>query len=49
MERGFRRYRKYNGKSSGYDGYGLAYRRVDTEVTRWSCKVVGRDEFDCTW
>jgi hypothetical protein len=49
MERGFRRCHKYNGKFSGYDGYGLAYRRVDTEVTRWWCKAVGRDEFDSTW
>jgi hypothetical protein len=22
---------------------------VDTEVTRWWCTTVGRDEFDCTW
>jgi hypothetical protein len=22
---------------------------VDTEVTRWWCKAVGRNEFDCTW
>jgi hypothetical protein len=22
---------------------------VDTEVTRWWCKEVGRGEFDCTW
>jgi hypothetical protein len=49
MEWGFRRCRKYNGKFSGYDGYGLAYRRLDTDVTRWWCKAVGRDGFDCTW
>jgi hypothetical protein len=49
MERGFRRCRTYNDKFSSYDGYGLAYRRVDTEVTRWLCKAVGRNEFDCTW
>jgi hypothetical protein len=49
MEWGFRRCHKYNDKFSGYDGYGLAYRRVDTEVTRWWCTAVGRDEFDCTW
>jgi hypothetical protein len=49
MERGFRRCRKYNDKFSGYDGYGLAYRRVDIEVTRWWCKAVRRSEFDCTW
>jgi hypothetical protein len=48
MEWGFRRCRKYNGKFSGYDGYGLAYRRVDTKVTRWWCKAVGRGDFDCT-
>jgi hypothetical protein len=22
---------------------------VDTKVTRWWCKAVGRGEFDCTW
>jgi hypothetical protein len=22
---------------------------VDIEVTRWWCKAVGRNEFDCTW
>jgi hypothetical protein len=22
---------------------------VDTEVTRWWCKAVGRNEFDCIW
>jgi hypothetical protein len=49
MERGFCRCRKYNDKFSSYDGYGLAYRHVDTEVTRWWCKVVARNEFDCTW
>jgi hypothetical protein len=49
MELGFRRCRTYNDKFRSYDGYGLAYRRVDTEVTRWWCKVVGRNEFDCTW
>jgi hypothetical protein len=49
MEQGFHQCRKYNGKFSGYDGYGLSYRRVDTEVTRWWCKAVGRNEFDCTW
>jgi hypothetical protein len=49
MERGFRRCRTYNDKFRSYDGYGLAYRRVDTEVTTWWCKAVGRNEFDCTW
>jgi hypothetical protein len=49
MEQGFHRYRIYSDKFSSYDGYGLAYRRVDTEITRWWCKAVGRNEFDCTW
>jgi hypothetical protein len=49
MEWGFHRCRTYNDKFSSYDGYGLAYRRVDTKVTRWWCKAVGRNEFDFTW
>jgi hypothetical protein len=49
MELGFHRCRTYNDKFRSYDGYGLAYRRVDTKVTSWWCKVVGRNEFDCTW
>src|SRR3954463_1468318 len=46
---GFRRCRRYDAQFDDYDGFVLAHRRVDEEITNCWSTMVGRNGFSAGW